>query len=157
MKESKNIDKYITAVSNEKLRYTKNKNHQKEINQNKKSAKNRKKTSIIKIQSKSPFKGSNKSPSKKKLILDIKEKKSRHKNSFHVKKSNMVNKFSKVKSKVKNFKTQGDQKDFAPPKKLKNNHTKLNSSKNNDNNNINSKCFLKEDSHNKILNKSKSK
>ena len=156
LKESKNIDKYITAVSNEKLRYTKNKNHQKEINQNKKNAKNRKKTSIIKIQSKSPFKGSNKSPSKKKLILDIKEKKSRHKNSFHVKKSNMVNKFSKVKSKVKNFKTQGDQKDFAPPKKLKNNHTKLNSSKNNDNNNINSKCFLKEDSHNKILNKSKS-
>ena len=157
LKESKYIDKYITAILNEKLRYKKIKNHPKELNQNKK---NRKKKSIIKSSSKSPFKSpskiSFKSASKNKSILNIKEKRSRHGNSFHVKSSNIVNKLTKVKNKVKNFKTQGDPKDFAPPKKPKNNHKKLNVSKNNDNNNINSKCFLKEDSRNKILNKSKS-
>ena len=156
LKESKYIDKYITAILNEKLRYKKNKNHQKELNQNKKNGKNRKKKSIIKSPSKSPFKSPFKSASKNKSILNIKEKRSRRGNSFYVKSSNIVNKFTKEKNKVKNFKTQRDPKDFAPPKKPKNNHKKLNVSKNNDNNNINSKCFLKEDSRNKILNKSKS-
>ena len=149
LKESKNIDQYITAVLNEKLRYQKNNNHQKELSQNKKNVKNGKKKSILKIISKTP--------SKKKLAFNIKEKSSRHKNSFYKKSSNMANKFNKVKSKVKNFKTQGDPKDSAPPKKKKtiNNQKILNNSKNSDNN-MNSKNFLKEDSHNKILNKSKS-
>ena len=149
LKESKNIDKYLTAILNEKLRYNKNNNYQKKLNQNKKNAKSRKKKSIIKNPSKSPL--------KKKLIININKKRSKHKYSFHVKSSKMANKLNKVESKEKNFKTQGDPKDSAPPKKIKlmNNRINLNGSKNNDKNS-NSKCFLKEDFQNNSLNKYKS-
>ena len=149
LKESKNIDKYIEATLNEKLKHKKSNNLHKESS---KSIKSGKMNSLIKTQ----FKNPSKSPSKKKLNLNIKEKRSRHQNSFHFRSPNKANKLKKEKSKIKNFKTQGDPKDFAPPKKkVINYHKKLNVSKNNDNN-LNSKCFLKEDSQNKMFNKSKS-